>query len=320
VAIVAGIDEAGFGPLLGPLVVSGAAFRVADDRVNRCLWDTLAASCSREVERNGRRLAIADSKKLYHSRGDLSNLERSVLVMLAAANKNPCSWRGLLDDLAPKATEALESYPWYSATDLPIPVGGGVGDIPTRSNALRRDLADNGVELLGLFCEPLPEGHYNRLVGSTNNKSVALLGLVLRIVDRILRCGDDQRVLVGVDRLGGRTHYREPLQTAFPGFELQIMEETADRSAYRLANAGRVCRIEFVVGGEDRFFAVALASMVSKYLRELYMRVFNDYWCRQHAGLKPTAGYYTDAERWLRDAAPALKRLSVHRNVLVRTR
>jgi ribonuclease HII len=319
-AIIAGIDEAGFGPLLGPLVVSATAFRVPDERVDRCLWDTLVASCSCDIERSGRRLAIADSKKLYRARGDLSLLERSVLVMLGALTKSPRTWRGLLDEIAPKATAALEAYPWYAVTDLPIPVGEGVGDIPTRANALRRDLADNRVELLGVLCEPLPEGHYNRLVGSTNNKSVALLGLALRLVDRIFRSGWDERVRIGVDRLGGRMHYREPLQTAFPGFDLRIVEETAQRSAYRLAGEGRVCRIEFVVGGEDRFFAVALASMVSKYVRELYMRVFNDYWCRQHAGLKPTAGYFTDAKRWLRDAAPALKRLSVDRNTLVRMR
>ncbi|MCH8916798.1 MAG: hypothetical protein IIC52_01970 [Proteobacteria bacterium] len=40
-AIVAGIDEAGFGPTLGPLVVSGVAFRVPDDQVDRCLYGLL---------------------------------------------------------------------------------------------------------------------------------------------------------------------------------------------------------------------------------------------------------------------------------------
>ncbi len=158
------------------------------------------------------------------------------------------------------------------------------------------------------------------MVRGTNNKSVALLGLALRIVDRILRKANDERVLVCVDRLGGRMHYREPLATAFPDFDIQITEETPERSAYRLAGKNRVCRIEFVVGGEDRYFAVALASMVSKYVRELYMHVFNNFWCRQHAGLKPTAGYYTDAKRWLSDAAPTIRRLSVDRSALVRTR
>jgi ribonuclease HII len=81
-----------------------------------------------------------------------------------------------------------------------------------------------------------------------------------------------------------------------------------------------VCEIEFVTGGDARLFPVALASMFSKYLRELYMHVFNRYWSRQHSGLRPTAGYYTDARRWLEDAAPVINRLSIDRGMLVRER
>ena len=37
-------------------------------------------------------------------------------------------------------------------------------------------------------------------------------------------------------------------------------------------------------------------------------------------GLEPTAGYYTDAQRWLEEAAPVLRRAKVHRDLLVRER
>jgi len=58
----------------------------------------------------------------------------------------------------------------------------------------------------------------------------------------------------------------------------------------------------------------------SKYVRELFMRLFNDYWCAQQAALRPTAGYYGDAQRWLDDADPVLRRLQVDRRLLVRER
>jgi len=319
-AIVAGIDEAGFGPLLGPLVVTGVAFRVPDSQAHRCLWDTLSETCTRLSDRNNRRLAVADSKQLFRGRADFSALERPALVMLAVAGQRPRNWRALLDALAPNATAQLDRYPWYAGRNMNLPLCGGVGDIGTRANALRRNMAQESVELLGVFAEPILERQFNDLIDKTGNKAVAMLGTALRVIDRVLRCAPDPRVLLGVDRLGGRVHYREALQTAFPEFELQILEECPERSAYRLANSSRVCRVEFVAGGEDRHFAIALASVFSKYLRELYMHLFNDYWTEQMTSLRPTAGYYTDAKRWLNDAAGELDRLGIDRTTLVRRR
>lgn len=319
-AIIAGIDEAGFGPKLGPLVVSGVAFKVPDDRVEGCLWKMLRSSCARKITKKGRRLVIADSKQLYHCREDLHQLERPLLVLLGASGKNPRTWRGLLDEISPEASPQLDGYPWYSINDFPIPAGDGVGDIPTRTNAMRRDLGENEIELSGIFCDPVPEGHFNGLVDKIGNKSSLVMGRVLRLVDRILNRCTRGHVRICVDHLGGRVRYREPLQTAFPQFALEIVDESPNRSAYRLRDQSKTVDIDFTVKGEEHSFCIALASMCSKYVRELYMRSFNDYWCRQHDGLKPTAGYYGDADRWLKDAAPALKRLSIDHKSLVRSR
>jgi len=201
-----------------------------------------------------------------------------------------------------------------------LPLSDNVGDVGTRANAIRQDGAVSGVEFLGVCCEPLPEGHYNRLVSNTRNKAVVLLGLALRVVDRIMRTAPDERVRLCVDRLGGRTHYREALTVSLPGYDMRILEESETRSAYRLTRSARTCEIEFVIGGESRHFAVALASVYSKYVRELYMHAFNRYWSGRIPGLRPTAGYYTDAQRWLGDAGPKLDGFCVDRGLLVRER
>lgn len=319
-ALLAGIDEAGFGPLLGPLVVSGAVFRVPDCQLDHCLWDTLRATCTATPDRSGRRLAIADSKRLYRPPGGLSRLERTALVMLAVGGIRPPTWRVLLDRLAPGASEQLDRYPWYAGTDVSLPLADGVGHIGTQANAIRRECTEQGVSLAGVFCEPLPEGHFNRLVRDTRNKSVVLLGLALRVVDRIMQSASGERVRLHADRLGGRRHYRDALMTAMCGYDLQILEESEARSAYRLVRTPRICEIEFVTGGESRHLPIALASIYSKYVRELYMHVFNRYWSGQIAGLRATAGYYSDARRWLNEAAAELTRRSIDRTMLVRQR
>lgn len=319
-AIVAGIDEAGFGPTLGPLVVSGVAFRVPDDQVDRCLWEALHQTCTKQPKHAGRKLVIADSKKVYRPKAGFAGLERAVLVTLASAGVRPKRWRDLLDVVAPGATQVLEKYPWYAKTGIELPVFPLAGDIPTQANAFRRDALQQGIVFQGAYVEPLTAGAYNRMVQNTRNKAVVLLGMALRVADRIFRAARGQRVCLFVDRLGGRTHYRDALMTGFGNRQLEVIEESNTRSAYRITESARICEVAFVTSGESHHFPVALASLYSKYIRELYMTAFNRYWSSRIAKIKPTAGYYTDARRWLDDAKSTLDEMHLDRSNLVRER
>ncbi|MCP4250182.1 MAG: hypothetical protein GY778_24325 [bacterium] len=319
-AIVAGIDEAGYGPLLGPLVVTGAAFEVPDDRLDACLWEQLAESVTRRPGRRELRLPIVDSKKLYHRRAGLASLERSALATFQSANRPPPTFGKLLARVAPEVLGDMEAYPWYRGLDFDLPVEADSDGVATAANAVRRDARLQDVRLAGVMCEPLLEGHYNRLVGATRNKAVVLLGQTLRIVQRIIARADGRKVRIIIDRQGARAHYVQPLMTSFAQFDLQILEESAERSAYRLTRAPADCTVEFCTEGEERHLAVALASIYSKYLRELFMRGLNAYWRDRVPTLRATAGYYTDACRFLEDIQPALAGAGIDRSLLVRSR
>ena len=60
--------------------------------------------------------------------------------------------------------------------------------------------------------------------------------------------------------------------------------------------------------------------MIGKYVRECSMKLFNGYWTRERRGLRPTAGYGTDAGRFFREIEPELRRLAIPREAVLRLR
>ena len=63
-----------------------------------------------------------------------------------------------------------------------------------------------------------------------------------------------------------------------------------------------------------------MASLVCKYVRELSMELFNQFWSEHVPGLKPTAGYPLDAVRFKQDIAEAQTKLGITDDVLWRER
>ena len=65
--VYAGIDEAGYGPMLGPLCIGAATFILPDaDPADGApdLWDLLSEAVCRKVSDKKKRIAINDSKVL----------------------------------------------------------------------------------------------------------------------------------------------------------------------------------------------------------------------------------------------------------------
>lgn len=334
--ILAGIDEAGLGPVLGPLVTSAAMFRYTSSAGEGAaaptpdLWSVLGRCVARDLRhaKKAGTIAIADSKKLYNRKkaDGLVPLERGVLTMVLNAAE-PQAGVGIastfgefLDRLAPGTRGQLPSYPWYAAGDPALPRSADATDIELTANAVRFGLRNAGVELLALRSEPVLVGEYNRLIAATQNKSTTAFDVTCRLLMHIWRQADEDDIRVTVDRQGGRVRYRPPLQRVFADSELKIIEETETRSAYRIQQGGRCMAVSFEVGGEGKSLAVALASMLCKYIRELCMEQFNDFWSQQVDGIKSTAGYYVDGRRFYEEIGPAMQRMGVDPQWIYRVR
>ena len=60
--------------------------------------------------------------------------------------------------------------------------------------------------------------------------------------------------------------------------------------------------------------------MTAKYLRELSMRAFNEFWCARVPDLRPTAGYPYDARRFRKEIAAEQRELGIDDHVIWRNR
>lgn len=356
--IYAGIDEAGYGPLLGPLCVAASIFVVdeacaptgrrglsAARGVNGVvssaadgssppqrfpnLWESLGSAVCRSPADAKRRIAVEDSKKLKGARDakshPLRHLERGVLAFLGAAAREGSpgeaqSHQGLpLDDDQLLARLGARLPSPQIAPWYAGPIPLPVAHDPGQLSIAAASLRRCGaVRCAALHCEVVDVDEFNRHLAMTRNKAAVSFDSVVRLVNSIWKTWPDAHPRVVIDRQGGRTMYREPLSMCFPEAAITILGETDRISRYRLERNGSAITLSFETESEASHLPTALASMTAKYVRELLMLRFNRWFTSHVPEIKPTAGYFQDGQRWLGEMATAIDALRVERRALVR--
>lgn len=317
--LVVGIDEAGYGPTLGPLVVAATIWDVQPEHVDGDFWELLGDCVVRAARRGQWRLAVNDSKRVFNRDKGIGTLERSVIAFAAAAGACVPTLSDFLEWVG--ASPNLDSgLPWYQETNVPIPLDPKQTGSPAVAQRLHGAMEKCGVRCLALRAQVISEDRFNSRVSHTHNKAAVLIEHVLRLIHYAGGQAGERDLVVRVDRLGGRSDYRKLLADAFPDRGMHVEEVSEERSCYRLAAAVNDWRIEFTVGADQHHLPVALASMVAKYVREALMQRFNGWWRVAAPEIAPTAGYYTDAQRFLAEIEPVLPRTGLKREQFVRLR
>lgn len=323
--VLAGVDEAGLGPLLGPLTLGWSAFRVPGGDADP--WRLLERIVTDDPGQDRHRLVVADSKRVHarNPRG-ARRLEATALCFLAQldpAGLGPRSGREFLASAPPElATPAavFAAHPWYERLALELPVHVPADRLLLRRRQLATALARRGVEPCEAGVRVLPAGELNRSFQETGNKGLSHWGAVRGIVEHLWRRLGEEDLTLDVDRLGARRLYADPLRELLPGTRVEVVREAEGHSEYHVHGGSRRMRIAFSERAEERSFAVALASCLAKYARELCMQAFNEYFGALQPGLRPTAGYTADGRRWLDDARPALSLAGLPSALVVRRR
>ena len=303
-SLLIGMDEAGYGPNLGPLVITASVWEVPDDP-DFDIWSAMLDIVQREPVKNERKIQVGDSKDVYSPTRGISELEKSVQCALRLLDIRPGDFRDLADFLCPEVEMADE--PWFDEVNLELPVSDvAVSEIDEIGDAWQEACRKHGIKLKQVRSDIVLTSRFNQAVEDCGSKGVMLSRTSLNLLRSVWNPDEEQPTLIVCDKHGGRNRYNELLYDIMDGQMIFCVEESRARSAYRTGNA----TIQFSMKAESHF-PVALSSMFCKYVRELSMELFNQFWQSHVEGLKATKGYPTDARRFRAEITEAQKHLEM---------
>lgn len=346
-----GIDEAGYGPVLGPFVMTAVALKSQSPFRPEQPWRLLHNAPAspgplRFQQKSEEQFCIADSKEIHRGSTALARLEYHTLPILWPWLGKSLRFMTLLNQVSVCKTAGLH-LPCYYPGRLKLPLCHPANILAQRAAKWAEILSRSGLTLVRPRVFVLLPQSINDAITRHGTKGVLpaeglahLLPAVLREIEKTEPFATPVEAFeqeteapmhweVYCDRLGGRLYYAELLADILDDWHLQAYRETRQRCEYTLeSNAARdsaqpvrpSLRVVITPRAEHQAFVVALASMISKYIREVFMFRWNAYWQQHVPGLRPTAGYPSDAPRFLHQIETARMRLGLAESLLRRCR
>jgi ribonuclease HII len=333
--LVLGVDEAGYGPNLGPFVIALSQWEIDSQfDVLQGLEPFAPEFRDRAIsalKADSEYIPLGDSKKIYQPGVGLGGLDLA-LRFLGQESHQGVSMKVWGDaDL-----KRVESRLWYDPKlaqrweDSFNPASSESAEDSSGKTALfqrgREKFRKLGISFGGFRMRIIDEQFFNEECHRCGNKSNVLgemsLGLVFSNLKRLVEAGEStwESVEIYCDRQGGKKRYASLLSHAigenFPEESnpwIDVLEETPHVSRYGTIVRGLPITIRFQVDG-DSLFPSAASSMAAKWVREVLMDRLNRYWHEVTGGtVRPTAGYSVDAHRFEKEITPWLISLGVIR-------
>jgi len=296
---VVGMDEAGYGPNLGPFVMAGvmAKWKGEGDWVEA--FKILSRSAKKKPDSKP---LVDDSKKAYAKEG-LEGLEKTV----ASFFKTKETLGAWLNEKSVFGTTDLAQETWFKPEENTF-LPGIDSDVLHSMNSL--NFAEAGFESFDCRFFILPSLAFNEVVEKEDNKGAVLSKGMINIFRHFESNFSQNDSIYGyVDKHGGKNNYSATLQNILNKGLILAGQEGLSESNYKSLGADQNWNFKILPKADVNYPMVGLASMLAKWMRERLMKQFNAYWSELVPGIIPTAGYPGDAPRFyelIKEKASAL--------------
>lgn len=233
---VVGIDENGYGPLIGPLIITGIKITTPFDSIY---------SVSRHILQFSK--MIDDSKKVFkRSLKSYQRGESIALSIIYKAGYTPKTFHSLIELISKNTPSHLP--------DFPLPVWND------KDNFHLLNLLDDAIKLDKIYLEIISAEEFNLLIERFKNKAfIDFLGF-----KRVREALKAEIFMMG--KIGGTKFYTNFFKLTKENTKVLTEEHTI--SYYKSDDT----ELYFILNGDEIYLPLMLASIIGKYIRELFMK------------------------------------------------
>ncbi|MBR0238396.1 MAG: hypothetical protein IJQ39_09925 [Thermoguttaceae bacterium] len=220
---ILGTDEAGYGPNLGPLVISVSVWTAERDLSGTEMYERLRpvvcqASNKRTLKSTPGSFLLDDSKKLYQGQktAGLKHLEYALLSSLRCLGRisNNASFSDLFNALTVCNEQTYSLPSWEIPEQTPLPIDADKTYLDETTIAFTHIQEESGIHLTDLRSDVVFPARFNVQCDALGNKSTLLSKTTLNLLKIALKNCPGETV-VWCDKHGGRNFYADLLNDYF---------------------------------------------------------------------------------------------------------
>jgi len=243
---IIGIDENGLGPILGPLIISGIKLKVKEPVFFYSKIENLKSIFKIDDSKN----VFKRTEKWTYSKGEIISL--SILKTF--------NFEDLIEKYVNLIISDYEKNFYIKNYKLPIWAK------TYKENNLRDEINFIGYKAYAIF-----PSEFNKELSRINKFQMD----IKFFLDLAYELSSNELNLVFCGKVGGYTYYtKEFLKLGITKYE--ILKENKGHSAYKIRYRDKLLEIHFLLDGDKIYYPIAIASIIGKYLRELFMKVLNE--------------------------------------------